>query len=136
MYSDSHVKYLEMIQRTIERMSSNSFILKGWAVTLVAAIFVVSDISAYKYYFLLVYIPIILFWLLDAYYLGMERRYRLLFEKALLDDSALFNMRPCDHPEGNRRCFASAALSFSVLLFYIPLALITSLVIVFTAIGG
>lgn len=30
-------KYLEMIQAVIARLASNSFILKGWSVTLVGA---------------------------------------------------------------------------------------------------
>ena len=32
-------KYLEFIQQTITRMANNSFLLKGWTVTLSAAIF-------------------------------------------------------------------------------------------------
>ena len=37
---DRKMKHLEMIQGVISRMANNSFMLKGWAVTLVAGIFV------------------------------------------------------------------------------------------------
>ena len=36
---DKKLKHLEMVQGVINRMASNSFMLKGWAVTLVAGIF-------------------------------------------------------------------------------------------------
>ena len=35
MNNDNKIKHLEMVQDVIKRMASNSFILKGWAVTLV-----------------------------------------------------------------------------------------------------
>lgn len=38
---ESKIKHLEMIQGIINRMASNSFYLKGWAVTLVAGIFAI-----------------------------------------------------------------------------------------------
>ena len=35
---DKKLKHLELVQSVINRMASNSFMLKGWAVTLVAGI--------------------------------------------------------------------------------------------------
>ena len=58
---DNKVNHLEMIQGVISRMASNSFALKGWAVTLVAGIFALSSKDADKLYFLVAYIPIIVF---------------------------------------------------------------------------
>lgn len=49
---DNKVNHLEMIQGVISRMASNSFALKGWAVTLVAGIFALSSKDADKLYFL------------------------------------------------------------------------------------
>ena len=39
---ENKLKHLEMIQNIINRMASNSFLVKGWCVTLVAAVFVLS----------------------------------------------------------------------------------------------
>ena len=59
-------KHLELIQNVISRMAKNSFMLKGWAVTLVAGIFALSGKDTNKLYFLVAYIPVIVFWGLDA----------------------------------------------------------------------
>ena len=40
---ENKIKHLEMLQNTITRMSGNSFLLKGWTVTLMTGIFVLSD---------------------------------------------------------------------------------------------
>ena len=38
MENENRLRYLEAIQRIIDRLSNCSFLLKGWAVTLVAAL--------------------------------------------------------------------------------------------------
>ena len=73
------IRYLEMIQNVITRMATNSFSLKGWAITLVAGILALSSKDSNITFFLISYLPIILFWFLDTYYLQLERRYRALF---------------------------------------------------------
>lgn len=83
---ENKLKHLEMIQGVINRMANNSFMLKGWTVTLIAGIFVLSDQSANKLYFLIAFVPIITFWLLDSYYLYQERLYRGLYEYVRLKD--------------------------------------------------
>ena len=66
------MRYLEMIQEVINRMANNSFALKGWTVTLVAGIFTLSgDALATNFWFL--FIPIIIFWGLDEFYMSRER---------------------------------------------------------------
>ena len=59
---EKKINHLEMIQGIINRMASNSFALKGWAVTLIAGIFALAGKDADKMYFLVAYIPIIIFW--------------------------------------------------------------------------
>ncbi len=77
---DNKIKHLEFIQLTIVRMAANSFLLKAWGVTLVAALFAVS-VSSTKKYILIAYLPVISFWVLDAYYLHQERLFRGLYDK-------------------------------------------------------
>ena len=62
---EKKLKHLEMVQGVINRMANNSFMLKGWAVTLVAGIFALSGEATDKLYFLVAYIPIIVFWGLE-----------------------------------------------------------------------
>ena len=51
MNNENKIKHLEMVQDVIKRMASNSFILKGWAVTLVAGIMALAEKDADKMYF-------------------------------------------------------------------------------------
>ena len=76
---ENKINHLNMIQDVINRMASNSFALKGWSVTLIAGIFVLSSKDNDKLYFLVSYIPVIVFWGLDSYYLLQERLYRALY---------------------------------------------------------
>ncbi len=73
-------KHLEFIQNTINRMGSNSFLLKGWTVTLIAGIFALAAKDSNSCYILLAYFPTLLFWFLDGYFLQQERLYRALYE--------------------------------------------------------
>lgn len=131
--NESRIRYLEAIQRVIDRLSNTSFILKGWAVSLVAGLMALSASGTNQGYVLIAYIPTVVFWLLDAYFLMMERQYRKLFEKnsdlaqklerfTLKRDKATFAM------------FADAAMSITMLMAYIPL--IASTLIVMFVIGG
>ena len=75
------IEHLKMIQDVITRMASNSFSLKGWAVTLVAAIFALTWANISRGFLLIALIPIFAFWALDAYYLNLERKNRKLYDK-------------------------------------------------------
>lgn len=73
------IKHLEFIQLVITRMNVNSFLLRGWAVTLVAALFAFAAKDTNIDYVLITYISTPLFWILDGYYLSQERKYRDLY---------------------------------------------------------
>ena len=95
--SDEHkMKHLEFIQNVITRMNSNSFMVKGWAVTLVAALFALSDEDTNKYFYMIALIPIPAFWFLDGFFLATERRYRELYKSvSQLEESSIdFKMDP------------------------------------------
>jgi len=116
-------------------MESNSFMLKGWAVTLVAGIFVLAGKDTDKLYFLVAYIPVILFWGLDAYYLLQERLYRSLYDKVRQTDETNigFSMKATAiefNSEKNR--WSSCMISKTELWFYLPLALVCTGIIVIT----
>ena len=79
-FLDAKIRFLEMIQSIMTRMSTNSFMLKGWAVTLVAGIFALSAREANSMYFLISYVPVFLFWFLDSYYLKLERQFTHFYD--------------------------------------------------------
>lgn len=76
---ESKLKYLEMIQSVINRMAGNSFLLKGWSVTLVSALFALAAKDSNPLFLFVAYFPCVCFWLLDAYFLRQERLYRKLY---------------------------------------------------------
>ena len=58
LFLEDKYKHLEMIQNIIQRMATNSFMLKGWAVTLIVAIFALADKDMNQNYFGLTYIQL------------------------------------------------------------------------------
>ncbi|MFD3703490.1 hypothetical protein ACFWUP_10110 [Nocardia sp. NPDC058658] len=81
MNTEYRVKHLEMLQSIITRLSQQSFTVRGWSVTLVSVIFALLGAQSQQRsaVILLALAPTWIFWGLDGYYLGLERRYRRLF---------------------------------------------------------
>lgn len=76
-YQEIMFKEIDLTQSVIARMASNSFAIKSWTVTLVAAALILKGSDKIQIW--LAFIPIIAFWTLDAYYLWQERLYRKLY---------------------------------------------------------
>jgi len=76
---ENKLKHLDFLQLVITRMNINSFLLKGWTVTLVAALFAFAAKDSNIQYVIITYISTPLFWILDGYYLSLERQYRDLY---------------------------------------------------------
>lgn len=134
---EKKLKHLEMVQGVINRMANNSFMLKGWAVTLVAGIFALSGEATDKLYFLVAYIPIIVFWGLDTYYLLQEKLYRSLYDKVrtIDEDDIDFSMKATTEEfNSNRNCYYSCFFLGTELGFYLPLALVCAGIIYITQI--
>ena len=75
-----HIDYLNMIQSNICRMSGNSAIMKGFAATVIAAMFGMTVAECVEWYHLLIaFVPIFAFIRLDIYYLQLEKKYRNLY---------------------------------------------------------
>lgn len=81
LFMDDHtIEHLKLMQAVVTRLAQNSFAIKGWAVALVAAIFVVANTRTGPNYFLIALLPTLAFWGLDAYYLRQERLFRKLYD--------------------------------------------------------
>ena len=64
----------------INRMAGNSFLLKGWCVTLISALFALAANNSNPFFIYLTYFPCVTFWSLDGYFLHQERLYRKLYQ--------------------------------------------------------
>lgn len=129
---ENKIKFLEMIQGIITRMASNSFLLKGWAVTLVAGMFFLSAREANSIFFLIAYVPVILFWFLDAYYLQLERKYRVLYNDTVesLADKVNFKLSIKKSNAQEKTMFMQSLMSPTEFLFYFPMAFLVALVVI------
>ena len=58
MENENRLRYLEAIQRIIDRLSNCSFLLKGWAVTLVAALVALGAKDSNTGFIMIAYIPV------------------------------------------------------------------------------
>lgn len=73
-------KEIDLIQAVITRMAQNSFYMKGWCITLVAAIFSLSEkVGTVKDVSMPLAIMSAFFWMLDTNYLSLEKKYRGLY---------------------------------------------------------
>lgn len=92
-------KHLDLLQGVINRMAGNSFLLKGWSVTLVAALLALAAGGAKPALVAVALLPATMFWGLDGYFLAQERLFRKIYEgvvdrNASVKDYAL-NPGPC-----------------------------------------
>jgi hypothetical protein len=110
-------KHLEFTQGVINRMGQNSFLIKGWTVTLVSALFALAAKDANQKFVIVAYFPTLAFWLLDSYYLYQERLFRKVYDHVRKANSVDFSLNTKQFDKGFSD-WAGAALSKTLLLFY------------------
>lgn len=122
-------KHLEFVQSVINRMASNSFLIKGWVITLVAALFALSAKDSDITYILISYLPVPAFWILDGYYLWQERLFRALYNDIRIKDESQidFSMNTKEFIKGKNTWLWSI---FSVTLNVFYISLIITMIIV------
>ena len=111
--------HLEMIQAIINRMATNSFHLKGWSVTLVAALFALAAKDSTPVFVYLAYFPAFAFWLLDGFFLHQEKLFRALYDhvRQLPDDQIDFSM-DTKSLKNWRNSWVVSAFSKTLLIFH------------------
>ena len=132
---NNKIKHLEFIQSTITRMNQNSFQIKGWMITLVSALLALYASSEKVVYILIAIVPAIVFWLLDAYYLQQERRFRGVYNDVagLSPDDSRINVREFEMPIQKYQCgkYCYFNVLFSRTIFPLYGIVIVGLVIAF-----
>ncbi|HCG77097.1 MAG: hypothetical protein COZ37_07395 [bacterium (Candidatus Ratteibacteria) CG_4_10_14_3_um_filter_41_18] len=123
-------KHLEFIQGVINRMAGNLFFLRGWTITLIAALFALFVKDANHNYIFVVYFPAIIFWILDGYFLSQERLFRALYNHVRkLDEKEIdFSMDTSEYKKDKRNSWICSMFSETLLFFYLPLVGIMLLV--------
>lgn len=114
---ENKIKHIELIQGVINRMINNSFLLKGWSVVLVSALFALSAKEVNLHFIYIAFFPAFAFWMLDGFFLWQERLYRKLYDKVRMqnEDQIDFSMDASDFKKNIfwfNACFTPTLLIF------------------------
>ena len=119
--------HLVIMQGVITRMAENSRSCKVWCITLVSATLVLVARTGEPRHALLALVPTLLFLILDAYYLALERSFRESYNafvkklhKSELEKCELYAVKSCGKVW---RRFGGCLVSFSIWPFYLLLGL-------------
>lgn len=122
-------KEIDLIQAIITRMAQNSFHMKAWCITLLAALISLTLDSNTYYTFASLLVIIGTFWFLDSYYLQLERIFRVLYTQTINrrtkenDWSALYSLN-ITNCKTQVSCVLRIMFSISELLYPILIILI------------
>ena len=123
------IAHLQTIQSIISRLTSNSFLLKGWSITLISAMFALALTTKNPSVVQLALFPAVMFWVLDAYFLRQERRFRNLYDYVRQQDPDLIDFsltfEGIDTP---KYTWLRAFLSHTLLLFHGAILICVALV--------
>lgn len=122
---DAKIAHLQIIQAVIQRMANTSFGIRGWTVSLVAAVFALADPASERLFFALVYFPILAFWILDGFYLGQERAFRNLYDDVRVREENQTDFSMATNFDASH--WACECFSVVNLVFYTVVAAVTLL---------
>ncbi len=128
---DPKLKHLEFIQGVVNRLASDSFRLKGWAVVLIAALLVLSVRGGRIELVAIGIVPVLIFWGLDGYFLWQERLFRALYDhvRGLKESEVDFSMATDTFRAGWNRNWMGATLSITLILFYLALIAVIAIAV-------
>ncbi len=145
LIDEKRITYLQMIQDNISRMSTSSAVFKGFTSTIVVGVASLTFKDINLIVLILSFLPVILFAVLDIYYLQMERKFRILYSlvrtgkikvnfdlslptgekiKEMYDDEDLKKILPSKDAR-----VISCIKSLSISCFYIPIIIICVIII-------
>jgi hypothetical protein len=128
---ENKLKHLEFIQAVINRMDKNSFFLKGWCISLMAALYALSNSNSNYEYVIIVYLTTPIFCLIDGYFLSQQRKFIWLFNEIRIknNEDIDFNMETSGCSV-TRCSWLSSIFSVVHLIFYGAI-IATTLIIIY-----
>lgn len=127
---ENKLKHLEFIQSAINRMAGNLFFLRGWTITLITGLFALSAKDTSPKFVLIAYFLILIFWILDGYFLSQERLFRALYNhvRKLNGKDIDFSMITDEFKKDKKNGWLRSSFSLTLLVFYLSLLGITTLI--------
>lgn len=122
---NNKIKHLEMIQSIINRMAGNLFFLKGWAISIIAALLALFAKDLNQKYSLIAIFLLIIFWTMDGFFLSQERLFRDLYEDVAKRKEAKvnFSMDIKKYKKLAKNTLIFSVFSKTLLWFYLPLTI-------------
>lgn len=127
--SESVRAYLSSLQAVVSRMASNCANCKTWCVTIVSALLALALENGKPNALTAAYLPLSLFFFLDAYYLSLERDFVVMYSSFVtklhasqVEQKEIYNLTP---PPGLLHRMAGTlggVFSFSTIPFYAVVA--------------
>ena len=141
---DILLKEIDLIQSRIDKIEKTSFIIKGWTVTLITAVLALLPETIDKLIIgLIAGSATLAFWYLDAFYLKVDKSYRLKYnwvvENRMNDSSHCFELFPYnantfldlnDPYKNSVPGIPALMFSRTLLVFYLPIIILTILYVV------
>lgn len=129
--SEARIRHLELIQAVVIRLATNSFITKGWALTVAGAIFGLAANHLNPWIAAVGFAPTLGFWWLDAYFLRQERLFRCLYNDARQPTTpvALFSMHIVIYKSNPIARWPRVLFSITLLIFYGILAVTGAIIL-------
>jgi hypothetical protein len=115
---DAKLKHLEFIQSVISRMAQNSFLFKGWAITIAAGLSAFAATTTKHALLAIALVSTGMFWGLDGYYLWLERRFIDLYATVAKKPNAEINFQmPIDKSKAARRWIGTCCRPHNFLFY-------------------
>ena len=115
---EAKLKHLEFIQAAIARMATNSFLFKGWAITIAAGLAAFAAVNTQAALLAIALVVTVMFWGLDGYYLWLERGFVALHIKVAAKEEADIDFSMRIDKTAAFRSWLRTCLRYHLLAFY------------------
>lgn len=117
-------------------MNSNSFQIKGWSITIASALLAIYATTKYEYLLVVGCLPTAMFWILDAYYLQQERKFRGIYNdvagiSAQPRETILFELRPDLYIDG-KYTLRSSFTSITIINLYLSIIILFASIFIYS----
>jgi len=123
--------HLQFIQDVVSRMARHSFVLKGWSLTLIVALFALATKDVQVGFVSISLISVLMFWLLDSYYLHQEKMFRSLYDEVReKEDNRIDYSMHVSHLNTGENIWRKSFFSKTLFIFYVPLITLILIVLI------
>lgn len=127
---EERLKHLEFVQAVITRHANSSFLVRGWALTVIAAYLAIVATRFEPLLAAMALVPLLAFWALDGYFLWQERLFRALYDDVRVSAQQVEPMSMSVGAYASSTTWLAAAGSKTLVLFYGPLGVLDVVLVV------